>query len=696
MAAQPSSTRQGTAAATAPNSSGFSLGHTVSPQSPSIPGEEDKERTKQSLKAWWSAFTSSRNKQQQQQAHNFNPASSSAAAAAAAAAAGAGHGSNLAGGAGLPAGMGKPGGVFGVPLRTSLKYASVAISMAAEDGKEYVWGYIPVIVAKVGLYLKENATQVEGVFRIAGSQKRMKELQDIFDSPPRYGKSVDWSKFSVHDAASVLRRYLNHMPEPIVPLNLYSEFKNVLLKQPFDVASAIRTYRLLITSMPAANQYLLLYVLDLLAVFARESDKNLMPPSNLAVIFQPGIFSHPSHLQNPAEHKVAVEALEFMITHQDHFVLGLSPPPPPNVRPEDLTGVSKPLSPVPQSATGIQAEDVLLPSDSDEEQDVAAFKAHRGGGAERAAAAAAAAAAAEEQNASPKSGRRSGGKTSTATNLSRSLSASAKSPRRFFGGGNSGNGTQAKNGTPVSPSSSSKPRRGNTSLAGTGGGAEMTIGEPVFVDRGPSDTALGPAASVPMGLSRSAGPFAGTSTASRAAVASSPRPDTGPGPGPSSGNTGIMHETGLGIGTPTALSEAPIPAGPPPIISPPSTPPAGATSALGPGPEEGEGTGTGTGTGTPVRRNKGSPDSGSAGGVQRSKTTPTRRRGPGDVSVNSALCVDVQPSAKGKGAGVPPVPVVAKEGASAGAGAGAGGQLTPPSSKVLASARDTAAAGDKE
>lgn len=150
--------------------------------------------------------------------------------------------------------------------------------MAGPDGKQYVWGYIPAVVAKLGLFLKENAIEVEGVFRIAGSQKRMKELQELFEKPPKYGKNVDWSRttYSVHDAASVLRRYFNHMPEPIVPLHLYSEFRNVIIKKPFDPESAIKTYRLLIQSSPPANQYLLLYVLDLLAVFARKSDKNLM------------------------------------------------------------------------------------------------------------------------------------------------------------------------------------------------------------------------------------------------------------------------------------------------------------------------------------------------------------------------------------------------------------------------------------
>ncbi|EPQ31144.1 uncharacterized protein PFL1_01333 [Pseudozyma flocculosa PF-1] len=294
---------------------------------------DDQASTKASLRAWWSAFTKTR----------------------------------------LPGAKDKKVAVeqkvFGVPLRQSLKYASVAISIADDNGQQYVWGYVPVIVAKVGLYLKENATEVEGVFRIAGSQKRMKELQETFDSPPRYGKSVDWTKYSVHDAASVLRRYLNHMPEPIVPLDLYTEFRNVMAKEPFEADAAVRTYRLLITSMPPANQYLLLYVLDLLAVFAQKADKNLMPASNLAVLFQPGMISHPSHFQSPVEHKISVEVLEFLIQHQDQFVLGSAPQPFTGLHSDELTAVSKPL----------EGDDLIQPSDSDEDQ--GELQAHEGGGA---------------------------------------------------------------------------------------------------------------------------------------------------------------------------------------------------------------------------------------------------------------------------------------------------------------------------
>ena len=56
------------------------------------------------------------------------------------------------------------------------------------------------------------ATQTEGIFRVSGSNKRINQLQAVFDSAPSYGKTLDWSGYSVHDAASVLRRYLNMMP----------------------------------------------------------------------------------------------------------------------------------------------------------------------------------------------------------------------------------------------------------------------------------------------------------------------------------------------------------------------------------------------------------------------------------------------------------------------------------------------------
>ncbi|KAG9246139.1 RhoGAP protein-like protein [Calycina marina] len=232
-----------------------------------------------------------------------------------------------------------PSGIFGVPLRTSITYANVAISLVDNNGKSYIYGYVPIVVAKCGVYLKEKATNVEGIFRLSGSAKRIKELAAIFDSPDRYGKGLDWAGYTVHDAANVLRRYLNNLPEPIVPLDLYDSFRKPLkghttvavgdsegpqLEAGFDVGAAIRTYQQLITELPPLNRQLLLYILDLLAVFASKSDENRMTSANLAAIFQPGMLSHPMHDMAPAEYRLSQDVLIFLIENQDHFLIGMS------------------------------------------------------------------------------------------------------------------------------------------------------------------------------------------------------------------------------------------------------------------------------------------------------------------------------------------------------------------------------------
>lgn len=182
------------------------------------------------------------------------------------------------------------------------------------------------------------ATSVEGIFRLNGSEKRIKELKIQFDSPDRYGKGLVWDGYTVHDAANVLRRYLNDLPEPVVPLDLYRRFREPLrghtkqavgdtegtqLLENFDQQEAVEKYQELIKELPPLNRQLLLYILDLLAVFAAKSDENLMTSQNLAAIFQPGMLSHPQHAMAPEEYRLNQCVLIFLIEHQDHFLIGM-------------------------------------------------------------------------------------------------------------------------------------------------------------------------------------------------------------------------------------------------------------------------------------------------------------------------------------------------------------------------------------
>ncbi|KAL2353644.1 hypothetical protein BJ546DRAFT_950438 [Cryomyces antarcticus] len=230
-------------------------------------------------------------------------------------------------------------GIFGVPLGQSIRYANVAISLVNEQGQSYIYGYVPIVVAKCGVYLKEKATDVEGIFRLSGAEKRIKDLKQIFDSPDRYGKGLDWSGYTVHDAANILRRYFNQLPEPIIPLDFYERFRAPLRNHQasavgpmdaqgpdighFDTDAAIRTYQMLITELPPLNRQLLLYILDLLAVFASKSDLNKMTTPNLAAIFQPGLLSHPTHDLSPPAYRLSQDVLIFLIENQDSFLIGM-------------------------------------------------------------------------------------------------------------------------------------------------------------------------------------------------------------------------------------------------------------------------------------------------------------------------------------------------------------------------------------
>lgn len=183
-----------------------------------------------------------------------------------------------------------------------------------------------------------TATGVEGIFRLNGSEKRIKELKHVFDSPDRYGKGLSWDGYTVHDAANVLRRYLNDLPEPVVPLDLYEKFRDPLrgatktsagdaegphFIDDFDVDAAILRYQQLIKELPSLHRQLLLYILDLLAVFAAKAEENRMNSQNLAAIFQPGMLSHPMHAMAPEEYRLNQCVLIFLIENQDHFLIGM-------------------------------------------------------------------------------------------------------------------------------------------------------------------------------------------------------------------------------------------------------------------------------------------------------------------------------------------------------------------------------------
>lgn len=213
--------------------------------------------------------------------------------------------------------------IFGSPLQVAVEHAGTAFYKIGADGQLSPCGRVPVVVAECGDFLRKNgntpilstgphaynyeATEVEGIFRLNGSFKRMKHLQAIFEDSSEYGEGLDWAGFTVHDAAGILRRYLNQLSEPVVPLNMYERFKGPMIKcndeekspKQADIGDTTRqfvsTYWELVRALPSINQDLFIYILDLLAKFCSKSDYTRMTAENLAAAFQPAILSHPAY-----------------------------------------------------------------------------------------------------------------------------------------------------------------------------------------------------------------------------------------------------------------------------------------------------------------------------------------------------------------------------------------------------------------
>ncbi|KAN0094217.1 Rho GTPase activation protein [Hyaloscypha variabilis] len=223
--------------------------------------------------------------------------------------------------------------VFGVPLRQSIMYANVEINLTDVEGKSYVYGYVPIVVAKICVYIKQKEGIYEDIFACSGSAVRVHELERIFDVPPRYGKGFNWAGYSVYDAATCLLRYLKRLPEPVIPCCLYDRFTSILGPTVYEngrgydhetvsIDNAVSTLQQCVEDLAPINRMLLLYLLDTAAVFASLSDTNKMTAARIVVAFQPSLLARETSVgMSVLDHARAADTLVLMIENRDQFLI---------------------------------------------------------------------------------------------------------------------------------------------------------------------------------------------------------------------------------------------------------------------------------------------------------------------------------------------------------------------------------------
>ncbi|KAJ3339349.1 Rho GTPase-activating protein 25 [Gonapodya sp. JEL0774] len=141
---------------------------------------------------------------------------------------------------------------------------------------------------------REQACTVEGIFRIPGEGKRVKELRDHLD---RLGP-IDFTVCDDADVpavAALFKQLLRDMPDGVIPEISFSDFAEAAgaycwLFVEYDHS----LFPLALSQLPSVNFSTLRYILRFLVLVHRQRRLNLMGSANLAMVFAPNIFRFPS------------------------------------------------------------------------------------------------------------------------------------------------------------------------------------------------------------------------------------------------------------------------------------------------------------------------------------------------------------------------------------------------------------------
>ncbi|EDV24969.1 uncharacterized protein TRIADDRAFT_56426 [Trichoplax adhaerens] len=165
------------------------------------------------------------------------------------------------------------------------------------DPDEYVVQQpkIPLIVTKSIEFIEKNGLRAEGLFRIASSKKKIKQIcADLDNGQPI---QFDENEHTPHDVISIFKDFFRYLPEPLLTRELYSSFLATKKLSPEERKEALK---LLCCILPIPNRDTLRSLVAFLNNVAKNADDivtndgekipgNKMDISNLAKVMGPNI-----------------------------------------------------------------------------------------------------------------------------------------------------------------------------------------------------------------------------------------------------------------------------------------------------------------------------------------------------------------------------------------------------------------------
>ncbi|KAG7811717.1 hypothetical protein KL921_001983 [Ogataea angusta] len=220
--------------------------------------------------------------------------------------------------------------VFGCPLEDLVEKCGVESDLGIGPQKLKV----PMLVDELINVMHTMDLSVEGVFRINGNIKRLKQLTEEIDSNPQ--QVPDFSKETPIQLAALLKKFTREMPDPLLTFKLYDLF---ILSQKFgdDANKKDRILKLAYCMLPKVHRDLaevLLSFFNWVASFCLIDEENgsKMDVHNLATVITPNILyerpktdlkdiptSSVELVPQGENHFLAIEVINTLIETQDEF-----------------------------------------------------------------------------------------------------------------------------------------------------------------------------------------------------------------------------------------------------------------------------------------------------------------------------------------------------------------------------------------
>ncbi|XP_032013874.1 protein FAM13B isoform X2 [Hylobates moloch] len=174
---------------------------------------------------------------------------------------------------------------------------------------------VPFIVRRVVDYIEEHGgLEQQGLFQVNGNAETVEWLRQRYDS----GEEVDLVKEAdVPSAISLLRFFLQELPEPVIPGSLHIHLMQ--LSQDYNNEDEFgRKLRFLLQQLPPVNYSLLKFLCRFLANVASHHEE-IWSANSLAAVFGPDVFHIYTDVEDMKEQEIVSKIMAGLLENYYEF-----------------------------------------------------------------------------------------------------------------------------------------------------------------------------------------------------------------------------------------------------------------------------------------------------------------------------------------------------------------------------------------